>query len=131
MPREPEGQSSLCSTCLVYSSRCKESVSLCLWPVESFICSVRKLTAKAPCIQRDTSQESKQILLSRDKTEGFVPTSAWALINKRGARRALCFPTLPECMESLPGGGSQLLGRCEGRSWHIRGQKAGNSPLRR
>lgn len=37
---------------------------------------------KAPRIQKDTSQGSKETLLSRNKTEGVVPTSTWALTNK-------------------------------------------------
>lgn len=37
---------------------------------------------KAPPIQKDTSQGSKETLLSRNKTEGVVPTSTWALTNK-------------------------------------------------
>lgn len=120
MPRELEGQRRLLyNTCLVYSSWCKGSISLCPWPVESSICTVRKLPMKAPCVQKDTSQESKQTLLSRDKTEGFVPTSTWALINKRGGKCVLCFPSLPESTESVSVGGSQLLGRCKGRAWHI------------
>lgn len=32
---------------------------------------------KAPRIQKDTSQGSKQTLLSRNKTEGVAPTSTW------------------------------------------------------
>lgn len=62
-----------------------------------------KLTTKAPCIQKDTSQGSKKTLLSRDKTEGFVPTSTWALTNKRGGKCVLCFPTLPGSTERLCG----------------------------
>lgn len=62
---------------------------------------------EAPAIQKDTSQESKQALLSRDKPEGFVST--WALTNKRGEKCVLCIPTLPH-LESLPVEGCLCVG---------------------